>query len=63
MADATASVSRTSRRWRAARSTRREALCALEGDATFEPIQGFMTTVDTLASERRLSRFAFMGET
>ena len=61
-ADVTASVSRTSQRWHAARSKRRKALCEEEGETKFEELQHFLTTVHTLASEGRLSRFAFMGE-
>jgi len=61
-ADVTASVSRTSQRWHKARSGRRQALCELEGETTFDELQRFLTTVHTLASEGRLSRFAFMGE-
>lgn len=61
-ADVTASVSRTSQRWHEARSKRRGPLCELEGETKFEELQHFLTTVHTLASEGRLSRFAFMGE-
>lgn len=61
-ADVTASVSRASQRWHEARSRRKEALCELEGETKFEELQHFLTTVHTLASEGRLSRFAFMGE-
>jgi Methylase involved in ubiquinone/menaquinone biosynthesis len=60
--DVTASVSRTSQRWHEARSKRREALSEIEGEIKFEGIQQFLTTVYTLASEGRLSRFAFVGE-
>lgn len=61
-ADVTASVSLTSQRWHEARSERREALCELEGETRFEELQRFLTMVHTLASEGRLSRFAFMAE-
>jgi SAM-dependent methyltransferase len=61
-ADVTAGVSRSSQRWREARSRHRGALCEIEGQTKFEEIQQFLTTVHTLASEGRLSRFAFMGE-
>lgn len=62
VADVTASVARTSQRWREARARRRDALCAIEGAARFDALQRFLETVHTLARERRLSRFAFMGE-
>lgn len=62
VADVTEGVSRISRRWHDARAKRREALCELEGGEKFEELQRFLATVHTLASERRLSRFAFMGE-
>jgi len=60
--DVTSGVSRTSQRWHEARSKRRKELCALEGEEKFEKLQQFLATVHTLASEGRLSRFAFMGE-
>lgn len=61
-ADVTESVSWTSRGWHDARARRHEALCELEGETKFEELQRFLATVHTLASERRLSRFAYMGE-
>lgn len=61
-ADVKASVSRTSQCWHEARSEQREALCELEGEAEFEELQRFLTTVHTLASQGRLARFAFVGE-
>ncbi len=61
-ADVTDGVSRTSKRWHEARSSRREALCEAEGETKFEELQHFLKTVHTLSSEGRLSRFAFVGE-
>jgi cyclopropane fatty-acyl-phospholipid synthase-like methyltransferase len=61
-ADVTENSVLTSRRWREARSAHRDALLRLEGEAQFDGIQRFLETVHTLVSERRLSRFAFMGE-
>jgi SAM-dependent methyltransferase len=61
-ADVTESVEQTSQRWLDARSKRKQALCGLEGETKFEELQHFLKIVHTLASERRLSRFAFMGE-
>jgi len=60
--DATAGVSLTSKRWRDARARRRAELCAREGPARFEELQRFLAVVHDLASGRRLSRFAFLGE-
>jgi hypothetical protein len=61
-ADVTASVSRTAQRWCVSRSKHRDALGALEGQTKFDELQKFLTTAHTLAREKRLSRFAFMGE-
>lgn len=61
-ADVTAAVARTSGRWHEARARRRSALCELEGEPRFDEVQRFLAMVHTLASERRLSRFAFVGE-
>ena len=59
--DLTGSVSATSRRWHDAREKRRDDLCGLEGEENFEKLQSFLRTVQLLASERRLSRFAFLA--
>ena len=61
-ADVTDGVAMTSRRWYDARAKRRASLSELEGERKFEELQEFLAMVHTLASERRLSRFAFMGE-
>lgn len=61
-ADATDGVAITSRRWHDARAKRRVPLCQLEGETKFEELQEFLAMVHRLAHERRLSRFAFMGE-
>jgi len=47
------------RRWYDARARRRDELLKIEGEAEFEKTQRFLAVVQTLASERRLSRFAF----
>jgi SAM-dependent methyltransferase len=47
------------KRWYEARARRRDELIKLEGEAEFEKTQRFLSVVHTLASERRLSRFAF----
>jgi SAM-dependent methyltransferase len=61
-ADLTEGVAMTSGRWYDARAKRRTPLSELEGERKFEELQEFLATVHTLASQRRLSRFAFMGE-
>ncbi len=49
-------------RWRhAARDVRAAALRQIEGDATFEGQQEYLRVVASIASERRLSRFAFLA--
>ena len=60
--DVTANAAATSVRWHDARDKRREALIKLEGDERFAGLQRFLSTVHTLTSERRLSRFAFLAE-
>ncbi|HKE02278.1 MAG TPA: methyltransferase domain-containing protein [Planctomycetota bacterium] len=60
--DVTENVAATSLRWRAARDRRRKELSALEGDAGFDGTQRFLATVHALSAERRLGRFAFLGE-
>jgi SAM-dependent methyltransferase len=61
-ADVTGATARISRRWHEARAARREQLLALEGESGFEALQDFLTIVHRLASEQRLSRFAYLGE-
>jgi SAM-dependent methyltransferase len=50
------------KRWYDARARRRDELRQIEGADEFEKTQGFLSVVHTLASERRLSRFAFVGQ-
>ena len=50
-----------SRRWHAARQQRAAELTRLEGEETFAGLQRFLATVHRLTSERRLSRFAYLG--
>lgn len=50
------------KRWYDARARRRDELIKLEGEAEFEKTQRFLSVVHTLASERRLSRFAFLAQ-
>jgi SAM-dependent methyltransferase len=51
-----------SKRWHEARARRREELLQLEGEAEFEQTQRWLSIVHTQASERRLSRFAFVAQ-
>lgn len=60
--DRTAAVAAISQRWRDARSARRERLIAQEGEEAFEGLQSFLAVVHTLASEGRLSRYAYLAE-
>ncbi len=50
------------KRWHEARARHRNELVKIEGEAEFEKTQRFMAVVHTLASERRLSRFAFLAQ-
>ena len=61
-ADATENIILTSGRWHDARERRREALIKIEGEERFSGLQLFLSTVHTLTSQRRLSRFAFLAE-
>jgi len=51
-----------SKRWHEARARRQDELIKLEGEVEFEKTQRFLSVVHTLASERRLSRFAFVAQ-
>jgi hypothetical protein len=59
--DVTENEARVSGRWHAARQQRSEELQRLEGEETFAGLQRFLATVHRLSSERRLSRYAYMG--
>jgi SAM-dependent methyltransferase len=60
--DVTENSAVLSKRWYEARARCRDELIKLEGESEFEKTQRFMTVVHTLASERRLSRFAFVAQ-
>jgi SAM-dependent methyltransferase len=60
--DVTGNIELTSGRWHAARQRRREDLIKIEGEERFNGLQKFFSTVYTLSSERRLSRFVFVAE-
>ncbi len=59
--DVTEAVVSVSRKWREARERRRDALVEIEGADAFASLQQFLAVVHTLASERRLSRFAYLA--
>lgn len=60
--DVTGNIELTSGRWHASRQKHREDLIKIEGEERFEGLQKFFSTVHQLTSERRLSRFVFVGE-
>ena len=57
--NATANCALVASRWHDAGARRGDAVIALEGEATFAGVQRFLSTVQRLSSERRLSRYAF----
>jgi 2-polyprenyl-3-methyl-5-hydroxy-6-metoxy-1,4-benzoquinol methylase len=59
--DVTENEVEVSRRWHAARQQRAAELIQLEGEETFAGLQRFLTTVHRLTSERRMSRFVYVG--
>ena len=60
--DVTGNIELTSGRWHASRQSHREDLIKIEGEERFEGLQNFFSTVYTLTSQRRLSRFVFLAE-
>jgi cyclopropane fatty-acyl-phospholipid synthase-like methyltransferase len=60
--DVTDNIELTSGRWHASRQRHREDLIKIEGEERFDGLQKFFSTVHTLTSERRLSRFVFLAE-
>jgi SAM-dependent methyltransferase len=59
--DVTANEVEVSRRWHDAREKQATALVQLEGEETFAGLQRFLATVHRLTSERRMSRFVYVG--
>jgi SAM-dependent methyltransferase len=57
--DRTQAVADAASRWHAARFARAVQLKQIEGEATFDGQQRFLTVASTIARERRLSRFAY----
>src|SRR5687768_16724822 len=60
--DVTGNIELTSGRWHTSRQKHREDLIKIEGEERFDGLQKFFSTVHTLTSERRLSRFVFLAE-
>lgn len=50
------------RRWHDAREKRRDALVALESEASFDGLQQFFSCVSTLGNEGRLRRYLYVAE-
>lgn len=59
--DVTENAALVSGRWHDARQKRAEPLSRLEGEETFAGLQRFLAAVHRLTSERRLSRFVYLG--
>ena len=59
--DLTANMAEIAGRWHDARSQFSDALVADEGGPIFERVQLFLSTCHLLASERRLSRYAYLA--
>lgn len=60
--DVTANMAEIAERRRAARASREAALREIEGDQTYEGQQEFFAVASRIASEGRLSRFAYVAE-
>jgi hypothetical protein len=60
--DVTGNIELTSGRWHNSRQKHRDDLIKIEGEERFNGLQKFFSTVYTLSSERRLSRFVFLAE-
>jgi SAM-dependent methyltransferase len=60
--DVTSSAEAIAARWHAARQHHRDALVKREGEKNFAGLQRFLACVHRLSAERRLSRFAYLGE-
>jgi SAM-dependent methyltransferase len=60
--DATGDEAAIAERWHAARERHREALLQREGEANFAGLQRFLTCVQRLSAERRLSRYSYLAE-
>jgi ubiquinone/menaquinone biosynthesis C-methylase UbiE len=59
--DLTENMAAIAGRWHDARTRFSDAFIADEGEPTFEGVQGFLASCHLLASERRLSRYAYLA--
>jgi ubiquinone/menaquinone biosynthesis C-methylase UbiE len=59
--DVTENVAQIAGRWHAARASREADLIQIEGEATYQGTQRFLSVAHQIASERRLSRFLFVA--
>lgn len=59
--DVSEALAQVATSWHAARQKRETRLRTIEGDATFEGQQRFLSVAATLAHERRLSRLAYLA--
>jgi ubiquinone/menaquinone biosynthesis C-methylase UbiE len=59
--DTTANVAAISKRWFDARFARRFALVPIEGESSFNDLQGFLECAHTVSSEKRISRFLYVA--
>ncbi len=57
--DTTDSAAQIAKRWHQAREKRRKELVAVEGNRSFEGLQGFLSCVHNLTTERRLLRYLY----
>jgi SAM-dependent methyltransferase len=60
--DLTSAASNVAKRWHDARTKRQKDLESVEGKERFEGLQTFLDVVHRLYNEKRLSRFAYIGE-
>ena len=60
--DTTANVAAISKRWHDARAARSAKLTPIEGGPNFTGLQKFLQCVQTLSSEKRLSRFLYLAQ-
>jgi SAM-dependent methyltransferase len=60
--DVTHNIQTVSARWHKARADHRSELLRIEGEERFNGLQRFFQTVESLTSERRLSRIAYLVE-
>jgi SAM-dependent methyltransferase len=62
LSDTTENAACIAMRWREARNSLRDLLIALEGNASFDGLQQFLSCVYTLTSERRLLRYVYVAQ-